>query len=229
MKKVIENVYQINLGAANCFAVVEPDGVTLIDTGDPNSAAKIFAALATIGKQPSDIKQIVLTHLHPDHAGSAAALQQQLNVPILAHRIDAELLEKGIMQRQPIYPSSHPLRRIIYWLFIKNDKPPITPMRITTHLEDNDILPILGGATAILTPGHSAGHIVLFFEKEGLLIAGDSCDNLFGLGHTIVYENPELGNDSLRKIAKLDFETACFGHGNPIQSKANQLFMQKFG
>lgn len=75
MRKITDHVYQITLGAVNAF-VIEDDGLTLVDTGYKGSADKIFNAIKKGGKDPKDIRRIILTHLHLDHAGSAAEIKE---------------------------------------------------------------------------------------------------------------------------------------------------------
>ena len=87
---------------------------------------------------------------------------------------------------------------------------------------DNEILPIAGGIVVLHTPGHSAGHVALLIQKEGILIAADLCVNLFGLGLSVIYEDKDLGIKSIGKAADLVFEKAVFGHGNPIESQASR-------
>src|SRR5690349_8998227 len=76
LEQLAPNLYGLALGPINTFLVVDADGLTLIDTGAPGSEGAILGAIAELGKQPSDLRRIVLTHCHPDHAGSAAALQK---------------------------------------------------------------------------------------------------------------------------------------------------------
>ncbi|HJT37610.1 MAG TPA: MBL fold metallo-hydrolase, partial [Actinomycetota bacterium] len=70
--KLAENVYRIGtLGPyVNAFVFVEPSGeLTLVDAGLKGAPKKILAAIDSLGKKPSDVTRIVLTHAHPDHAG----------------------------------------------------------------------------------------------------------------------------------------------------------------
>src|SRR6478752_5513346 len=73
----------------NCYLWVGPDGVTLIDTGWPDSAALIAEALTTLGKRRADVVRIVLTHFHEDHAGSAAEIAGWSTVEVIAGADDA--------------------------------------------------------------------------------------------------------------------------------------------
>src|SRR5215217_7710882 len=73
----------------NSFALVQDDGsVTLVDTGLKKAPARIVAGLAAIGKHPRDVTRIVLTHVHPDHAGGAAEMSRRTGAQVLVHGDD---------------------------------------------------------------------------------------------------------------------------------------------
>src|SRR4051812_34879709 len=73
----------------NSFALVQDDGsVTLVDTGLKKAPARIVAGLAAIGKHPRDVTRILLTHVHPDHAGGAAEMSRRTRAPPLVHGDD---------------------------------------------------------------------------------------------------------------------------------------------
>lgn len=227
IKKLTDQVYQISLGIVNCF-VIDDNGLTLVDTGLPDSKEKIFKALADIGKKGSDIKQIILTHLHKDHAGSAAKLQTQFNIPVYAHAIDAALLKRGIGVREPMIRTPGFISWMVVNVLMRDKNSNIEPVNPIIELEHDQILPILSGARVIHSPGHSAGHIALLLEKEGLLIAGDICANVAGLAFSPLYEDVDLGKETLKKVSRYHFDKACFGHGNPVNENANKKIAEKF-
>lgn len=227
MKKITDNFYQISLRGVNVF-VIEDNGLTLIDTGHKGSTDKIFGAIRKGGKNTDDIKQVILTHSHPDHAGSAAEIKKRLNIPVIAHKADAELIEKGIAGRLPHNVSKDMLNRILFRLFIKNSENKISAFKVDTKLEGGETLPIGGGIQVIHTPGHSAGHIALLLKNQNLLIAGDLCQNILGLNLSTVYEDRALGIQSIVKTTQLGFKSAVFGHGNPILESAAKKMQEKF-
>ena len=73
MREVAEGVYRVPARAANAYLVEAPRGLVLVDSGLPGSEKGILKAIAKLGKKPSDLKLILLTHRHLDHIGSAAA------------------------------------------------------------------------------------------------------------------------------------------------------------
>jgi glyoxylase-like metal-dependent hydrolase (beta-lactamase superfamily II) len=227
MKRISSNIYQISLGWVNVF-VIEDDGLTLIDTGTKGSLEKIFSAIKKGGKNPYDIKRIILTHAHPDHAGSAEEIKRMLRVPVMAHREDAKIMSYGIACRKEICLTPGLKNWLIYELAIKRSGINIVPVSIDEQLNDHDLLPLLGGIRVIHTPGHSKGHICLLAENEEVLIAGDLLSNSTGLGLSVIYENMAEGISSILKVTNLDFDKMVFGHGKPILKDAGSIMRQAF-
>ena len=227
MKRISSNIYQISLGRVNVF-VIEDDGLTLVDTGRPGSAGKIFSTIKQAGKNPNDIKQIILTHAHPDHSGSAEAIKRMLDVPVWAHREDAKIMRYGIAFRKEICLTPGLKNWLIYELAIKRAGISIEPVSVDIALNDQDLLPLMGGVRVIHTPGHTRGHISLLAENEGVLIAGDLLSNTTGLGLSVIYENMAEGISSILKVTDLDFDKMVFGHGSPILKDAGSIMRQAF-
>ena len=76
-KLIVEGLWQISLGTVNAFLIDSGSGeLTLIDSGLPESAGKIVRAVESLGKRAADIRHIIVTHCHPDHAGSLAAIKR---------------------------------------------------------------------------------------------------------------------------------------------------------
>jgi len=62
-----------------------------------------------------------------------------------------------------------------------------------------------------------------------VLFAADTCSNVAGLRHSIVYEDLEVGKRSLRRLAGLEFANAVFGHGRAIIGGAGERWRRKWG
>ena len=227
MEQITSRLYQIGLGAVNVF-LVEDDGLTLIDTGLPGSADKLLAAIRKGGKNPADIKRIVLTHWHPDHAGNAAELQQRLGARLYAHTAEAAIIEQGGGTERPRHLTPGLVNQLIFSLFIKKVSSRIAPARVDERMADGDVIPLAGGLQVVHTPGHSAGHMALLLREEGVLVAGDICAHVAGLAYSTVYEDIAVGRQSILKAAGLPFDQAVFGHGGPLRSRANEKLNAKF-
>lgn len=229
MQLITPHLYQIPIGAVNCFVIDgKEDGLILVDTGYKGSTEKIFSAIEKSGRSLKDISQIILTHTHPDHAGSAADIAQRTGAKITLHPADAALAEQGVAGRLPHNVSPGLVNKIIFNLLIKKS-PNEIPRFTANHLVNNkDILPFAGGIDVIHTPGHSLGHIALYLRKDDILIAGDICANVMGLGLSTVYEDRDLGIQSILKAARSGFGKAVFGHGKPIMKDAAKKMRAKF-
>lgn len=226
MKQITDRLYQISLGSVNAF-LLEGEGLTLIDTGVPGSTEKLLAAIRKGGKNPEDIRHIVLTHWHPDHAGNAAELQRRFKARVYAHAAEGGILEQGGGPR-PRFLTPGFANWMVFNLFIKSVSGQIAPVTIDERVQDGDLLPLAGGLRVVHTPGHSAGHLALLLEQEGVLIAGDICANVMGLAYSTVYENLAAGRQSILKAAELPFDQAVFGHGGPITQHANAKLKENF-
>jgi glyoxylase-like metal-dependent hydrolase (beta-lactamase superfamily II) len=229
MRSITPHLFQISLGPVNCFVIDDgKGGLTLVDTGNKGSADKIFKAIEKSGRSPTAISRIILTHTHPDHAGSTADIVQKTGAKVMAHPVDAALAEQGIAGRLPHHLSPGLINRIVFNLFIKKSKNEIPRITVDERVSDGDVLPILDGIRIIHTPGHSAGHIVLHLLKDDVLIAGDLCANMMGLGLSTVYEDRVLGIQSILKAAQTPFGKAVFGHGKPLLKDAAGQMREKF-
>lgn len=224
--QIVEGLWQINLGAVNAF-LLDQGELTLIDTGLPKNEDKIVAAIESIGKKVTDLKHIIVTHCHPDHAGSVAALKRMSGARVYMHPADAALVRRGESAR-PMTVAPGLLRGLMYRLFIPKKPVPIETCAIDQEINDGTELPIAGGLKAIHIPGQCAGQIALLWPRRRLLFAADACANMPTFGYALCYENLEEGKKSLRKLAALDFDAAVFGHGGPIKSGAAQKFRQTF-
>ena len=222
------SLLQISLGFVNAFIIKDQNGLTLVDTGMPGSAGKIVKAIKAAGLDPADVRRIIITHAHTDHAGSAAELQTLWKVPVWAHPDTATQVEKGLASQHPLVLTPGFANWLVWHLFVKRAPKNIDPVTIDRRLQDGEILPIAGGLRVIDTPGHASGHLSLLVEKERLLIAADICANTSGLVYSVAYEDLGIGRQSILKAAAFDFEEAVFGHGRPLKKNAANLMKAKF-
>ncbi len=228
MKEITADIHELSLGIVNVWLIRDGGGWALIDTGAPNSAGEILNAAAILGFQPEQLRHIVLTHHHADHAGSLAALRLRTPAIASAHPLDADLIRRGTAVRPTLKPGPGALSQVLVRLFGASGSAPYEAGIVEGEANDGDLLPIAGGLRVFHTPGHSAGHIALLAERHGVLFAGDACANMFGLGPSIMYEDVAAGMSSLARLAALDFEAVCFGHGRAITRDAARRFRRRW-
>ena len=201
--------------SVNVYAV-RGKRTVLVDTGTPGMADAILAGLAKLGVREEEIGLILLTHGHPDHAGSAAELKQRLGVPLAIHRDEAHWLRAGRSEGTPI-----PVRPLGYLLkpLVKPEFPACEPDIL---LEEGQRLDDYGlDARLLHTPGHSPGSLSFLFPN-GDCIAGDVMAGGFVRENRPDY--PFFLDDRAilhQSIARLVAEVPgrlYFGHGQPADA-----------
>lgn len=229
ISRVVPGVFRIRFPDVNAFVVDGgDDGVALVDTGSPGRAADVAAAVVSLGWALSDVRHILVTHCHADHAGALADLKVLTGARVHMHVRDAALVAQGRGMRR-LVPAPGWVNR---WRFRQVRRLPTTfpPARVEAQLHDRDEIPFAGGIQAIHTPGHTEGHVAFLLRKSRVLFVGDAAANIFGqLGLMMAYEHVRQGLHSLRHLSRLDFEVACFGHGPPILSSAAARFRRLWG
>jgi glyoxylase-like metal-dependent hydrolase (beta-lactamase superfamily II) len=224
--QVVPGLWLVKISFVNAYLFDTGDGLALIDTGIPDSAPKIEAAIRSIGRQPTDVRHILVTHCHYDHSGSLAAVKRLTGAPATMHPDDAAMVRDGYVRR-PLHPAPGLLSFLISRLALLRGSARIEPVAVEHEAREGDLLP--GGIRAIHVPGHCAGQLAFLWpEHGGVLIAADTAANVFGLSLSPLYEDIEVGRRSLSKLAALDFEVAVFGHGKPILSGASKQFGHKW-
>ncbi|MBI5085252.1 MAG: MBL fold metallo-hydrolase [Acidobacteria bacterium] len=208
-----------------------PEGWMLIDAGMPTAQAfdELASALAEIGVEPSGLRHIVATHLHPDHCGLAPRLRDLSGAKIWMHRADADLLLKlkSTRESQEILAKAmeeaqtpQALRGPVLATYEKllAAFPALSP---DAYLEDGlELESWLGPLRVLHTPGHAPGHCCLWAAQFGYLFSGD---------HVIEEISPHIGwlpgedalgsyLDSLDRLDALEVEKILPSHGVPFES-----------
>jgi glyoxylase-like metal-dependent hydrolase (beta-lactamase superfamily II) len=86
----------------NLFWIIDGNSVTLIDTGFKGSAEAILQGIAACGRRPEEVRDILVTHCHRDHAGSLAPLKSSAGATTYMHPLDAAMVRQGQTMR-PVF------------------------------------------------------------------------------------------------------------------------------
>ncbi len=227
LQRLADGLHLLPLGAVNAYLLDTPCGLALIDAGFPDKADLVLQALRELGKAPQDLRHIVLTHAHPDHVGSLAALVRSTGAATWMHALDIPIAERGTGFR-PMRPAPGLLRGTLFRLFVRPGQS-VEPATIDHAMQDGDLLPVAGGLRVCHAPGHCLGQVALLWPDRGVLFAGDAVANLMGIGDPLGFEDQAEGRRSQARLAALDFRIACFGHGKPILQDAGDRFRRRFG
>ena len=213
-------------------------GLTVVDSGIAGSAGAILEAVSAMGRRPEDVREIVLTHYHDDHRGGAAELAQRTGARVVAHRVEAPVIRgerpqtppnlsererpiaEGVLARMAPPGAagggeSQPLEALARQLVMSA----LPPVEVHREVDDGDV--VGDGGVVVHIPGHTAGSIAVLVPALGVLFTGDTLASYEGQVIPGVFNVDGAGLlGSIRKLAGLDFEVACFGHGAPVVSDA---------
>lgn len=210
--RTVIRIRRIRCGNGNCYAVSQNESAVLIDTCKSDSADKILNIC-----KPYNIRLILLTHGHFDHAQNAAVLSKELNAPVAMHRADIGLLADNFSQ--PL-SSKGLLGKIVLNASLKSfgsEKiPAFTP---DVLLDEGDTLDEYGVSAQILRlPGHTDGSIGVDVGGEHLFV-GDALMNMFYPTTSMIFHNREEMLKSAERISALGKRTVYFGHGKPVDNR----------
>ena len=239
---VVPGVWMLPFEIGQAYIWDWDDGLTVVDTGVASSASAILHAVQVLGREPSDVKEIVLTHYHDDHRGGASAARREDRRP------GARPPPGGpVHQRQPAADSGESRRlrapdrrgragshgttarrrgpvqpgRARAGPDADNAATGTVPVPVTRTVEDGD--QTAGGGQIVHIPGHTPGSIALLAPSIGVLFTGDTAASHEGSMIPGVFniDRAELLR-SIGKLARPDVGVACFGHGAPVTHDAGR-------
>lgn len=210
------------LGMINAFLLVNSQGCILIDSGLPNTEGKIEKTLKKLNLTFSDIKLIVITHAHIDHAGNTAKIKSLSGAQVIAHEGDLvyfrgekkmHFCSTGWFGR--LFSKTGAIQKS-YALF----EPDIlltskTQFSLNTYGINGEV---------ISTPGHTEGSISVVIENDKAIV-GDLVSSGILLGGIIrthkakrppFEDNPLLVSQELQSMANRGVTTFFMGHGGPL-------------
>lgn len=208
----MRDVAEIQLARVKSHLVLEAE-LSLIDCGYAASYRPIVRAIEDHGRSIDDLARVVITHGHPDHAGSARMLAES-GVPILIHPADAERLRTT--WRDAI---RNPSRGRVFSAMTP-EPPEVVP------IEEGDVLPILGGLRVIHTPGHTPGSICLYGARDRVLFVGDTLQRRLGrvsFASALYSDDHDAARRAVKRFVELDVQTVVFSHFAPLDVDAGAV------
>lgn len=161
------------------------DGVALIDPGPSTTAGTLKAALAARGASLADVRAILLTHIHLDHAGVTGSLVPECpGATVYVHEVGAPHLvdpSKLLVSATRLYGAD--MERL--WGAVR----PVPADRITTVGEAR--LTVVGHEVDVAkTPGHASHHVSYFLPDAGVAFVGDTAGLCRASGRIVLPATP---------------------------------------
>ena len=201
------NTWYVGTNGLSSILVETGDGLVLIDGALPQSAARIEAGVRELGFDPLQIRYILLSHAHYDHAGGINALQRYTRAKVVVSEDSAIVLRTGMLQEDDPQFAYGP------------ENTTFPAARVDGVLSDGETLTVGEVAfTAVYTPGHTAGGTTWTWESCAL---GECQDVVYAASLTAVsapgFSYGASGNaarltESAARIAALDCDILLSPH-----------------
>lgn len=162
--KILEGLWLVDTdGQQNIYLIHSDEGLILVDPGYDFTTAKVVEQLSMLGFNEGDVKYILLTHCHVDHAQSAAWWLDQ-GAKILIHQNGVNPLKTGN-------------EITAWWLMDKDEERHFSPVREVSSFFDGDVLALGQHRIYVChTPGHTPDSSCFYLQLENkhILISGDT-------------------------------------------------------
>jgi glyoxylase-like metal-dependent hydrolase (beta-lactamase superfamily II) len=198
-------------GVVGAYLIPSDTGHILVDCGPGATIAKLYAGISSLGFEPSDVKHLLLTHIHLDHAGAAGQLARELGLKVYVHQNGSSHLlrpERLIESATRIYGA---MMDVLWGNF------EAVPEDQLVILEGGETLSISGLEFQVFfTPGHAIHHLAYFVENT--IFSGDVGGvRLQGSSHVVAPTPPpdidlEVWRASIKTLRALGAKRILVSH-----------------
>jgi len=200
--------------------VEDQDDLTLVDPSFLTQLPILENYLLDIGYNIKNVKRIILTHVHVDHSQAANEVKRKSGAKIYSHWIEARYLGQNPLYQGP--PSTQETVEKLEKLGVsmgalikEYGSFEVEPIMVDEQVYDGDMI---GSLKVIHTPGHTPGHISLYYEKDKLLLGADSIyKHVFGADGMYI-SAPQVSIDpvtaivSAQRLSKVNFDKLLMAH-----------------
>lgn len=191
-------------------------GLTVVDTGTANGGPRLVRSVRMLGLDPRAIRDVLLTHWHPDHAGSAARFaSSSAGTQVWVGEADLAVVRGAAPPPAPTDTTT--VGRLGARLLSR----PAAPVPGARLLAGDELREVAGGLLVVPTPGHTPGHLAFLLPARGVLLAGDALFNVGRLAQPrVMYRSLADQRATLACMAELDYDVLAVGHGPAITAGA---------
>lgn len=179
------------------------DELVMIDSGAGNSSSQLDRNIEMLGLKPSKLTQIILTHCHIDHIGSATYFREKYKSEIVIHELDARALETGDSMKTAAnwYGTTFP------------------PTRVDRKLKGAHEILNFGQEDlhCLHTPGHTPGSISVYLDRAGQRILFGQ--DIHGPFNRAFDSDIAAWRKSMNVLLLLEADILCEGHFGIYQPK----------
>jgi glyoxylase-like metal-dependent hydrolase (beta-lactamase superfamily II) len=197
-----------------------PDGgLVAVDAGMKSSGSEMLHAISELARRPGDVRAVLLTHWHNDHAAGASELAAMSGADVYYSAREAEHLTRrnasaGLRGRlSALVPETGPL--VLLKGLLGNA--PQQAVEATQFVGEGDV--VAGAFDVIETPGHTAGHLSYYYRPGRVLFAGDALAVIGGRLRFMarpVTEDLAAARASMLRCLDRPVEAVCPGHREPL-------------
>lgn len=202
-------ITQIKGGTDNCYLVSHDRKAILFDTSSGESATKVIEACSEY-----EMKVLVLSHPHFDHAENASVISERFNIPVAYHIADDEIFDD--YDAQPLMSYG-----LVGFIVLKMSIKALRQTKVKRpenhcYIKEGDSFADYGfpDIRVVELPGHTKGSIGLLIQDHSILV-GDALDNWVrpGIGH--LYYDLDVQKKTADRILSFGHRTIYYGHGKP--------------
>lgn len=210
-------------GHVHAFLLDDGNGITLIDALYDSDAHRILDEIRAMGRQPSDLKNIIATHAHRSHIGGMAVLKELTKAKVYAHEWEIGIIEgQRKSTRVSLWPKP-PLAAYYTQVGLALGVDGHKPCLVDQSLKEADHV---GPLTIVSTPGHTPGCLSFHWPGKRALFVGDVI---------VTWPRVEAGwagltmdmRQNVQSVGKLsdfgDVDIVGVGHGEPIAEGAIEV------
>ena len=224
--KLANNIEMLEIGGVNLVLTWDENNLVLMDTGFPGQTDDTVKAVAGAGFKAKALTHIIITHQDWDHIGCLMDLQKLApSAKTLAHEEEAQYIGgrktpvklASRLEQYDSLPAEQRERCDRQKEFYGSQK-----IAVTETVRDGEILPVCGGIEVVHTPGHTPGHIMLYFQESRIMVCGDGA-NIFegqisGPNPIHTHDMP-LALSSLEKMKSYNVSGIVAYHGGYLSMK----------
>ena len=213
-------IHEIHGHIQSIYLVEYPDRLLLLDSGCRCDVETVEDFAASLGRSLKDLRVVIVTHMHPDHAGGAEVYRRKYGAQIVCHATDEDWYEGWEGRLQHLidiflaYWVASRMGRPLRWLWYPKQ------LAADRQVRDGDRVPGFDDWSVIETPGHTDRDISLLHRESKVLYLADVILKVKGrFIAPFPVEYPELYMKTIEALSRMGLEEILMAHGGRAQPK----------